>query len=199
MDEKTQHLYAFGPFRLDAGEYLLLLDGRPVPLPPKAFEALLMLGENAGHLVDKNELMKRLWPDTFVEDGNLAKHVSLLRKTLSEASNGQEYIETIPKRGYRFIAEVSIPTGSIANLPPSAPSGTTLPQVITAVAPGPEPTEKASERTGGSEYQRGGEILELRSQEQNRPKRRGSRLILVVVTFSVLAVAAAAVWVRTHQ
>jgi serine/threonine protein kinase len=106
MSEKTRHLYEFGPFRLDPKECLLNLDGTPVPLPPKAFEALLFLVENAGHLVDKDELMRRLWPDTFVEDGNVAKHVSLLRKILSEATNGREYIETIPKRGYRFVAEV---------------------------------------------------------------------------------------------
>jgi len=107
MEEKTQHLYGFGPFRLDPKECLLILDGTPVPLPPKAFEALLFLVENAGHLVDKDDLMRRLWPDTFVEDGNVAKHVSLLRKILSEATNGREYIETIPKRGYRFVAEVT--------------------------------------------------------------------------------------------
>jgi eukaryotic-like serine/threonine-protein kinase len=107
MEEKTQHLYGFGPFRLDPKECLLILDGTPVPLPPKAFEALLFLVENAGHLVDKDDLMRRLWPDTFVEDGNVAKHVSLLRKILSEATNGREYIETIPKRGYRFVAEIS--------------------------------------------------------------------------------------------
>src|SRR5271166_4762940 len=120
MSEKTRHLYGFGPFRLDPKESLLILDGAPVPLPPKAFEALLFLVENAGHLVDKDELMRRLWPDTFVEDGNVAKHVSLLRKILSEASNGQEYIETIPKRGYRFLAEVRAPEESEAHLPPSA-------------------------------------------------------------------------------
>src|SRR5208282_1387294 len=124
MEEKTQHLYSFGPFRIDAREYLLMLGGKPVPLPPKAFEVLLILVENAGHLVDKNDLMKRLWPDTFVEDGNVAKHISLLRKTLSEASNGQEYIETIPKRGYRFLAEVRAPEESEAHLPPSALSST---------------------------------------------------------------------------
>ncbi len=106
MDEKTKHFYSFGPFRLDAVECQLLLDGQPVPLAPKAFEALLMLVENAGHLVDKDDLMKRLWPDAFVEEGNLAKHISLLRKILSEATNGREYIETVPKRGYRFVVEV---------------------------------------------------------------------------------------------
>jgi eukaryotic-like serine/threonine-protein kinase len=106
VNEKIRQFYSFGPFRLDAKECLLILDGKPVPLAPKAFETLLMLVENAGHLVDKDDLMRRLWPDTFVEDGNVAKHISLLRKILSEATNGREYIETIPKRGYRFVVNV---------------------------------------------------------------------------------------------
>jgi eukaryotic-like serine/threonine-protein kinase len=106
MHEKTRHFYSFGPFRLDPGECLLTLEGKPVALPPKALEALLMLVENAGHLVDKDDLMKRLWPGTFVEEANVAKQVSLLRQILSEATNGREYIETIPKRGYRFVVEV---------------------------------------------------------------------------------------------
>ena len=126
MGEKTQHLYSFGPFRLDPKECLLILDGTPVPLPPKAFEALLFLVENAGHLVDKDELMRRLWPDTFVEDGNVAKHVSLLRKILSEATNGREYIETIPKRGYRFVAEVKDLADLAASSQHPAESGASL-------------------------------------------------------------------------
>jgi len=106
MNEKTRHFYSFGPFCLDPNECLLILDGKPVPLAPKAFEALLMLVENAGHLMDKDDLMRRLWPGTFVEEANVAKHISLLRRILSAATNGREYIETIPKRGYRFVAEV---------------------------------------------------------------------------------------------
>ena len=78
MDQKTRHFYSFGPFRLDARECLLHLDGKPVALAPKAFEALLILVENAGHLVDKDDLIRRLWPSTFVEEANVAKYVSLL-------------------------------------------------------------------------------------------------------------------------
>src|SRR5437667_5410774 len=121
MSEKTRHLYAFGPFHLDAKERLLILDGKPVPLAHKAFEALLMLVENAGRLVDKDDLMRRLWPDTFVEEANVAKHVSLLRKIVSEATNGREYIETIPKRGYRFVVDVR----GVADAEPDS-----LPQVL---------------------------------------------------------------------
>ena len=106
MNEKTRHFYSFGPFRLDPSERLLILDGKPVPLAPKAFEVLLVLVENAGHLVDKDDLMRRLWPGTFVEEANVAKQVSLLRRILCEATNGREYIETVPKCGYRFVAEV---------------------------------------------------------------------------------------------
>jgi serine/threonine protein kinase/WD40 repeat protein len=106
MSPETGRFYLFGPFHLDARENRLILDGRPVPLAPKAFEVLLVLVQNAGHLVDKDALMKQLWPDTFVEEGNLTKHVSLLRKILSEATNGREYIETVPKRGYRFVVKV---------------------------------------------------------------------------------------------
>ena len=107
MSQKAKHFYAFGPFQLDASECVLTLDGKSIPLAPKAFEALVILVENAGHLVDKDDLMKRLWPDSFVEEGNVAKHVSLLRAVLGEATNGREYIETVPKRGYRFVEDVT--------------------------------------------------------------------------------------------
>src|SRR6266704_2477956 len=126
MSEKTRHLYAFGPFRLDSRECLLSLDGKPVRLAHKAFEALLMLVENAGHLVDKDDLMRRLWPDTFVEEANVAKHVSLLRKILSEATNGREYIETIPKRGYRFVVDVREVADVESDSPPQVLPGANL-------------------------------------------------------------------------
>jgi len=106
MAAQQSPAYVFGPFRLDPRERRLHLDGEQLSLSDKSFETLLMLVENAGHLVEKDDLMRRLWPNTFVEEANLAKHVSLLRKVLSEATNGQEFIETVPKRGYRFVAPV---------------------------------------------------------------------------------------------
>jgi serine/threonine protein kinase/tetratricopeptide (TPR) repeat protein len=126
MNEKTGHFYCFGPFRLDSRECLLVLEGKPVPLAPKAFEVLLVLVENAGHLVDKDDLMKRLWPGTFVEEANVAKHVSLLRRILSEATNGREYIETVPKRGYRFVVEVKKVAEPEAGSQPQATPGANL-------------------------------------------------------------------------
>jgi Tol biopolymer transport system component/DNA-binding winged helix-turn-helix (wHTH) protein len=105
MSQPARHLYEFGPFRLDATERLLLRDQQHVPLTPKAFETLLMLVEHGGHVIEKDELMKKVWPDTFVEEVNLAKNVSNLRKILG-AEQSEHYIETIPKRGYRFVAGV---------------------------------------------------------------------------------------------
>jgi Tol biopolymer transport system component/DNA-binding winged helix-turn-helix (wHTH) protein len=106
MPSRPQHLYEFGPFRLDTGEQLLLRDGKPVPLTPKAFEMLVALVERSGHLVEKEELMKVVWADAFVEEANLTNNVSALRKLLGQGKGGQNYIETVPKRGYRFTAAV---------------------------------------------------------------------------------------------
>jgi Tol biopolymer transport system component/DNA-binding winged helix-turn-helix (wHTH) protein len=105
MIQQISHFYEFGPFRLDITERILLRGGQHVPLPPKAFETLLVLVENSGHILDKDELLKRIWPDTFVEEVNLAKKVSYLRKILG-GEQSEQYIETIPKRGYRFVVPV---------------------------------------------------------------------------------------------
>jgi eukaryotic-like serine/threonine-protein kinase len=126
MTLQTMHFYAFGPFRLDSQERVLLRDGTPVPLAPKATEILLVLVEQAGHLVDKETLINRVWPDAFVEEGNLNKNVFFLRKALGEWDGGREYIETVPKRGYRFVAPVSEVTH--AERAPQQPyAGTTNP------------------------------------------------------------------------
>jgi DNA-binding winged helix-turn-helix (wHTH) protein len=106
MSHQPQHLYDFGQFRLDAEERLLLRDGESVPLTPKAFDLLLALLEHHGHLLEKDELMKLVWPDTFVEEANLSYNISLIRKALGDGENGQKFIETVPRRGYRFVAGV---------------------------------------------------------------------------------------------
>jgi DNA-binding winged helix-turn-helix (wHTH) protein len=104
MGHQPKQIYEFGLYRLDAAERLLLRDGAVVPLQPKVFDLLLALVERHGRLLEKDELMKLVWPDTFVEEANLANNISILRKTLSE--NGERFIETAPKRGYRFVAAV---------------------------------------------------------------------------------------------
>src|ERR1041385_1078276 len=105
MPLKQCHLYEFGPFRLEAAERRLLRGEQPISLAPKIFETLLALVENAGHAVAKEDLLRRVWPDTFVEEGSLAQNISVLRKILGEEQG--PYIETLPKLGYRFIAPVT--------------------------------------------------------------------------------------------
>ena len=97
------NLFQFGPFCLDATERVLLRDGRLVPLAPKALSTLLVLVRNMGHVVEKHVLMAEVWPDEFVEEGNLAQHVFMLRRALGE---NPRYIETVPRRGYRFLDAV---------------------------------------------------------------------------------------------
>lgn len=101
----SKHFYEFGPFRLDLAERALLHNGQYVPLTPKALETLVVLVEHRGRILDKEDLLKLVWPDTIVEEVSLAKNVSTIRKALGE-TEAHRYIETVPKRGYRFIGEV---------------------------------------------------------------------------------------------
>lgn len=105
--ERDSRLYHFGPFCLDAGERVLLRDGRVVPLPAKALSTLLALVLSRGELVEKDVLIEKVWPDEFVEEGNLAQHIFTLRKALGETVDNAKYIETVPRRGYRFVAPVN--------------------------------------------------------------------------------------------
>lgn len=98
-------LFTFGPFCLNESERILLRDGRLIPLPPKALSTLLVLVRNRGHVVEKDALMTEVWPDEAVEEGNLAQHVFMVRRALGETPDIPKYIETIPRRGYRFLNE----------------------------------------------------------------------------------------------
>jgi TolB-like protein/DNA-binding winged helix-turn-helix (wHTH) protein/Flp pilus assembly protein TadD len=116
---QANQLYEFGPFCLNPAEGRLTRDGAVVPLAPKAFEALLLLVENSGHLVSKEELTEKLWSRTVVEEANLAKYIFTLRHALGEGEKDATFIETVPKRGYRFVAHVRRKAPSV---PPQAPA-----------------------------------------------------------------------------
>ena len=105
MSNPVKQFYELGPFRIDVANRLLLRDSEPLPLTPKAVDTLIALVQHSGQVLNKEELMKLVWPDSVVEEGNLTQNIYLLRKTLSEGSNGRNYIETIPRRGYRFVGE----------------------------------------------------------------------------------------------
>src|SRR5689334_23022070 len=106
MNKNGHQVYGFGPFRLDADDRLLLRGDSAVHLTDKVFNILLLLVQRGGHLVTKEELMEQVWQGSIVEENNLTVSVSALRKALGEKQEGGQYVETVPRRGYRFIADV---------------------------------------------------------------------------------------------
>jgi TolB-like protein/Flp pilus assembly protein TadD len=126
--DQGEGMYQFGCFQLDLGEHRLVRDGAAVSLQPKAFEILRLLVEHAGRLLTKEELLRRIWPDALVEENNLNKNISLLRKVLAECATGMNYIETVPRVGYRFVAEVS-------RTAPCASAHTANPYAVTEASP----------------------------------------------------------------
>ena len=147
METQTKRLYLFDDFCLDAAECQLRRRGEVIALPPKVFDMLRVLVENRGRILDKEFLMKSLWPDTFVEDGTLAQYIFLLRKALQEETAGHRYIETIPRRGYRFVAPVQEVDGRTRTS-----NGVAVPEEIarlkngshTKLSPLPEPVAPAA-------------------------------------------------------
>ncbi len=111
MSTQVSRIFEFGPFRLNEAECQLFREGKQVPIPPKVFATLMLLIDNRGHLVGKDQLMSQLWPDSFVEEVSLNRSISTLRKALGDTTTAPLYVETVPKRGYRFIAPVIDATG----------------------------------------------------------------------------------------
>src|SRR5690349_4056179 len=117
--EHPAQFYAFDSFLVDAGKSVLLRDGQSVPLTPKAFEILLVLVRNPGRVLKKEELLEEVWPDAYVDENNLPRNISSLRKALGEGPAEHKYIVTLPGQGYRFVAEVTqldTPNGAPARL-----------------------------------------------------------------------------------
>src|SRR5258708_20057268 len=117
---RSGQCYEFGPFRLDGRA--LFCDGRRVALTPKVVEILLALVEADGRIVSKDELMQRVWPNTFVEETSLTSNISVLRKTLCVEGGGRSYVQTVPKHGYRFVAPVALSDDAVLReIPPPPP------------------------------------------------------------------------------
>jgi DNA-binding winged helix-turn-helix (wHTH) protein/TolB-like protein/Tfp pilus assembly protein PilF len=119
---KTKDFYDFGPFRADTVRRQLLRDGLPVPLTSKVFDTLEVLIRNRDRVLEKEELLKAIWPNSFVEEANLTQNVSILRKALCELPGERRYIATVPGKGYRFVGEVRIPEPEVPPTPPKAAS-----------------------------------------------------------------------------
>ena len=134
MPEGAARLYRFGPFVLDVADRSLKRDGASLPLTPKTFDLLVALVENAGRLVEKDVLLRTVWPDVAVEEGNLTKGVFTLRQVF-ETGGEQGYIETVPKRGYRFTAPVSVAQEQPSPISSTPSSSAAAPDNSIAVMP----------------------------------------------------------------
>src|SRR5436309_8806264 len=126
MQATPAHLYEFGDFQLDTGKRLLRrLDGTPVPLTPRVFETLLYMVEHHDAVLDKERIMEAVWPDSIVEENNLAQAISKLRQVFGETPGSHSYIVTVPGRGYRFVADVMEKTADAAD-----PAATPEPKIL---------------------------------------------------------------------
>src|SRR5262245_11812109 len=136
MNSQITQAYVFGRFRVDAGKRLIFAKDELVALTPKAFDTLLALVENRGTVLSKEELMSLVWADQIVEENNLAQNIHLIRKSLGEFSEGLKFIETIPKRGYRFVADVEVLTEALPAVPAARVSAPTRPKTQYAMSTG---------------------------------------------------------------
>jgi DNA-binding winged helix-turn-helix (wHTH) protein/Tol biopolymer transport system component len=141
MTNKGRDLYEFGPFQLDPAKRVLLRENRPIPLQLKAFETLLVLVRAGEQVVLKEDLMRAVWPNTFVEEGNLTQNIFMLRKTLGSADGEQRYIDTIPGRGYRFAAKVRLVSAEtevapLSSQPNEAVAASGYSHLVAEVVPG---------------------------------------------------------------
>jgi DNA-binding winged helix-turn-helix (wHTH) protein len=114
---QNREFYEFGPFHLNVIERVLTKGRQVIQLTPKAFDTLVVLVRNSGHVVEKDKLPQQVWPDTFVEEGILTVNVAAVRKALSDGEDGRSYIETVPRRGYRFIGQVQQTVAATPNEP----------------------------------------------------------------------------------
>src|SRR5215204_1234310 len=136
MTQQKQGIYEFYDFQLDIGKGVLLRDGQPVTLQWKTFELLCVLVKSNGNLITRDELMNELWAETFVEDNNLSQHIRALRRALGENGNsGAKFIETVPRRGYRFLSEVRLNNFTERETVPIAPENLSIEFLTSSPSP----------------------------------------------------------------
>lgn len=180
MSKQIKQFYEFGPFRIDPSQRALFREGKLVALPPKIFETLLALVERSGQIVEKDKLIKEVWPETIVEENNLTQYISALRKTLGDGRHEHRYIETIPRRGYRFAAEVREVRDEAAEL--IVHDRTTVSPKIN------EETEEIEQEPVAQETEAAGSFF----------RHRNLRRTILVVTTLALALAGVIFWVAIN-
>jgi TolB-like protein/DNA-binding winged helix-turn-helix (wHTH) protein/tetratricopeptide (TPR) repeat protein len=186
MSNAVKHLYEFGPFQLDPGERLLLRASERLDLPPRVFDVLVVLVENQGRLLEKNELMDRVWPGTAIEENNLTQAVYQLRKILhdGEGENGARYIETVSKRGYRFLAAVRETDGAPAGDHAGSGAGQAGEKDLAGTDPLVRPAERSEAQTPNT----------VPASDQPRAVAQRSRAWRWIVGLAILLLVAAVAW-----
>ena len=183
MSRPGKSLYEFGPFRLEPADHILLRDGEPVALRPKEFAVLVALVESHGHVLTKDELLKGVWSGQLVEEGNINRQISTLRRALGETSDEPRYIETIPKVGYRFVAPVREIRDQCADM---VIERHTIARIVTE-------EEEVADGGGAFEPSLGPKAL-LASGEKEVNRRRSLALVAVVVLLAGLTLALGYAW-----
>lgn len=173
--------YRFNSFLLHVAERQLFRADQAIPLTPKAFDVLAYLVSRGGHLVLKDELMQAIWPDSFVDEVNLPRTIHTLRKALAEDENGSKFIETVPTKGYRFVAKVEEVSGETASPPPSGPA-----TVLASVETGTLPSGDAAIAAATSEPR-------PTAKPESQPRSR-SRAVLIIMVVFVLAASVTGFW-----
>src|SRR5262245_4923900 len=190
MSQQTKRFYEFDRFRIDLTERALLCEGQFVPLTQKAFEVLLALVEGRGGIVSKEELMAKVWPDTFVEESNLAQNVYTLRKALGQTPDGEGYIVTVPRRGYRFAANVR-------ELAEGEESRSELESINLDVDLAVKSGAAVGATPAAGPISEPGEDLTVREGEVSKPSlavRSSPRALKILLAAALLVVAAFAAW-----
>jgi DNA-binding winged helix-turn-helix (wHTH) protein/TolB-like protein/Tfp pilus assembly protein PilF len=196
MSSKDQHSYKFKEFRLDLGERRLLRDENAVALTPKVFDVLAVLVERGGHLVEKDEILRLVWEDAFVEEANVARVVHSLRKILRENKHNK-FIETVPKKGYRFVAEVEKVNGNGANGIDHSYEPTRDDCINYILETGDDlvRAEDATERPGPEFFRRGGfEEAEKNEPPDDWPKANRNKKYFLAAALICAAALIGAIW-----
>ena len=205
MSKQGNRLYAFGDFLLDPQDRLLKHQGRPVQLSPKPFDVLVLLVERAGKVVSKEEFFARIWQDEFVEEGSLTVYISALRKALGEGRGGREFIETVPKSGYRFVAEVREVGGLARAAGPEEEAARPEAAAETDATPPAFPDQTAAEDEGVAALPpvadtSGPPAVEAAAVPRPRPPARPrARLVTALVTLGVVAAVAAGLFLAYRR
>jgi len=197
MPLTRERLYQFGEFTVDSDQRVLLRNGTPLPLPPKVFDTLLILIENGGRLVKKQDLMSRVWPDSFVQEANLTVNIQQLRKTLGDNARKPIFIETVARRGYRFIANLDgVATNS---LPVSSQINGSFPQSTIAaneVEAQPRIDERHDIKTGTQQQELGVESVPAKSTAHYSKYLAKTFLSLAFGAFALIALSMWFLWPR---